>query len=224
MMDTISQLLQGIEYLLLLVILIVFWTKAFRQRELQRNYWGLLALAWTMNLLGNVAWVVHDLLSKTPLGSLSAVDFFYGLRYVLLGAVLWFLPMRLSRRDGLLIGAAAFVVAVVVSIIYFESAMVLGDGHWLDFLGLAMYPVLDVAMITLAWLRARATREPWWNRNTLFLFCSAACYGIANTLNLAVYVFSAVRVGVFPSVFWILADVFLLIMALGDRGVKKDRE
>jgi hypothetical protein len=51
-----------------------------------------------------------------------------------------------------------------------------------------------------------------------------ACYGIANTINLAGYVFSAVSVGVSPSVFWILANAFLLIMTLGDRGMKKDKE
>jgi len=223
-MDTISQVLQGIEYLLLLVILIVFWSRALRQREAQRNYWRLLALAWTMNLAGNVVWVLHDLVSKTPLDSFSAVDWFYGLRYVFLGAVLWFLPERLTRRDGLLACAAAFVVATMVSVVYFESVMTLKDASWSNFLGLAMYPVLDVAMMTLAWMRVRATPEPWWNRNTLFLFCSAACYGIANTLNLASYVFSAVHVGIFPPVFWILADAFLLIMALGDRGMKKDKE
>jgi hypothetical protein len=222
MMD-ITQTLQAVEYLLLLAILIVFWGKAFRQREL-RNYWGLLALAWTMNLLGNIAWAIHDLVSKNPLGSLSAVDFFYVLRYVLLGAVLWVHPVRLTRRDGAWAGASAFVVAVIVGLVYFESVMPFRSGDWPNFLGLAMYPVLDVAIITLAALRVRTTREPWWNRNTLFLFCGMACYGMANTINLAHYVFSAIRVGVSPSVFWILADAFLLIMALGDGGMKKDKE
>lgn len=222
-MDTISQILQAAEYLLLLAILIVFWSKAVRQREL-RNYWALLALAWTMNLLGNIAWVIHDLFSRTALGSLSAVDFFYVLRYALLVAVLWFYPVRLSRRDGLWAAAAAFVVAVIIGVVYFESVMPLRSGDWPNFLGLAIYPVLDVAIITLAALRVRTTREPWWNRNALFLFWGMACYGVANTINLAHYVFSAINVGVFPSVFWVLADALLLIMALGDSGMKKDKE
>jgi hypothetical protein len=122
MMDTISQILQVIEYLLLLAILIVFWVKAFRQREF-RNYWGLLALAWTMNLLGNIAWAIHDLVSTTALGSLSAVDFFYVLRYVLLGAVLWLHPVRLMRRDGAWAAVTAFMVSVIIGVVYFESVM-----------------------------------------------------------------------------------------------------
>jgi hypothetical protein len=223
MMDTILQILQAIEYLLLLAILIVFWGKAFRQHEL-RNYWGLLALAWTMNLLGNIAWVINDLFSTTPLDSLTAVDFFYGLRYALLIAVLWLHPVRLTRREGGWACTAGFVVAVMVSVVYFESARVLRDEDWSNFLGLAIYPVLDVAMMTLAWLRVRTTHDSWWVRNTLFLFCSIACYGIANTINLAGYVFSAVSVGVSPSVFWTLANAFLLIMTLGDRDMKKDKE
>jgi hypothetical protein len=223
MMDTISQILQAVEYLLLLAILIVFWIKAFRQDQ-SRSYWRLLALAWTMNLLGNIAWVIHDLYSTTAFGSLSAVDFFYVLRYVLLGAVLWFHPVRLTTRDGVWAGVAAFVVVVIVGFVYFESVMPLRSGDWPNFLGLAVYPALDVAVLTLAALRVRTTREPRWIRNTLFLFCSMACYGIANTINLAGYVFSAASVGVSPSVFWILANAFLLIMALGDRDVKKDKE
>lgn len=223
MMDKISQILQVAEYLLLLAILIVFWSKAARQREL-RNYWGLLALAWTMNLLGNIAWVIHDLFSTTALGSLSAVDFFYVLRYALLVAVLWLHPVRLTRRDGLWAAVAAFVVAVIIGVVYFEAVMPLRSGDWLNFLGLAVYPVLDVAIITLAALRVRTMREPWWNRNALFLFWGMACYGVANTINLAHYVFSAISVGVFPSVFWVLADALLLIMALGGNDMKKDKE
>jgi hypothetical protein len=223
MMDTISQILQVIEYLLLLAILIVFWVKAFRQREF-RNYWGLLALAWTMNLLGNIAWAIHDLVSTTALGSLSAVDFFYVLRYVLLGAVLWLYPVRLMRRDGAWAAVAAFMVAVIIGVVYFESVMPLRSEDWPNFLGLAVYPVLDVTIITVAALRVRMTRDPWWKRNTLFLFCGMACYGMANTINLAHYVFSAINVGISPSVFWILADAFLLIMALGSSDMKKDKE
>lgn len=222
-MDTISQILQAMEYLLLLAVLIVFWGKAIREHEL-RYYWALLALAWTMNLLGNIAWVIHDLVAATDFGTLSVVDFFYVLRYVFLGSVLWLHPVRLRRRDILWAAVAALVVAVFVSIIYVEAVMPFRSGDWPNFLGLAIYPVLDLAIITLAALRARKMHGPWWDRNTLYLFCGMACYGIANTINLAHYVFSTGSVGVSPSVFWVLANAFLLIMALGDHGMQKDKE
>jgi hypothetical protein len=116
------------------------------------------------------------------------------------------------------------VVAVTIGVVYVESVMPFKSEDWPNFLGLAIYPALDVAIITLAALRVRTTRETWWNRNTLFLFCGMACYGMANTINLAHYVFSAISVGISPSVFWVLANAFLLIMALGDHGMKKDKE
>ena len=222
-MDMISQILQAIGYLLLLVILALLWRKAFRQSE-ARPFWRLLALAWTMNLLGNIAWIIHDLVTGTTLNTFSAVDLFYVLRYVLIGVALWLYPAPLTRRDGLWIGVAAFVVNAIVWVVYFRPAMALRGGDWIGFLGIAMYPILDAAMIALAWLRVRATHESLWNRNALLLFCAMSCYGIANTFNLTGYVFSLMAGGILPNIFWILTDVFVLIMALGDSGMKKNEE
>lgn len=222
-MYTISLILQAIGSILLLVILALFWRKAFRQFE-ARPFWRLLALAWTMNLFGNIAWALHDLVTGTALDTFSAVDFFYVSRYVLIGIALWLYPASLTRRDGAWIGAAAFVVNAIVWVVHFHPAMTLKGGDWTGFLGVAMYPVLDASMIVLAWLRVRATRASSWNRTALLLFCAMTCYGIANTLNLASYVFSVMTSGVLPNVFWILTDIFVLIIALGDSDMKKDKE
>lgn len=219
-MEIISQILQLIGYISLLVILALLWRNAFRRSE-SRRFWSLLALAWTMNLLGNIAWIVHDFVTGTALDTFSAVDLFYVLRYVLIGAALWLYPASLTRRGGVWIAAAAFVVNVIVWAVYFRPAMALNGGNWTGFLGIAMYPILDAAIITLAWLRVRVTRETLWNRRSLLLFCAMSCYGIANTLNLTEYVFSLMAGGVLPNVFWVLTDVFLLIMVLGDGSVKK---
>ncbi|MBI5953362.1 MAG: hypothetical protein HY865_17035 [Chloroflexi bacterium] len=222
-MDMISQILQAIGYLLLLVILALLWRKAFRQSE-ARPFWRLLAMAWTMNLLGNIAWVIHDLVTETTLDTFSAVDLFYVLRYVLIGIALWLYPTPLTRRDGVWIGVAVFVTNAIVWAVYFNPAMELRGGDWTGFLGLAMYPALDAAMIMLAWLRVRAAREGLWNRNALLLFYAMACYGIANTINLTGYVFSLAFGGVLSNVFWILTDIFVLSMALGDSSAKKSKE
>ena len=222
-MNMISQILQAIGYLLLLAILALLWRKTFRQSE-ARPFWRLLALAWTTNLLGNIAWVIHDLVTRTALDTFSAVDLFYVLRYVLIGVALWLYPKPLTRRDGVWIGVAAFVVNAIVWAVYFRPAMELRGGDWTGFLGLAMYPALDAAMVMLAWLRVRTARESLWNRNALLLLCAMTSYGIANTLNLTGYVFTPIAGGVLPNVFWILTDIFVLIMALGDSGVKKGKE
>ena len=79
-----------------------------------------------------------------------------------------------------------------------------------------------VALIVIAWQRARVSRETFWHRTALFLFCAVTSYGIANTLNLTEYVFPPLSGGILPNVFWILTDVFLLIMALGASSKEKE--
>lgn len=217
--DLISQILQGLGYVSLLVVLAYLGMNAARQPELRR-FWILLALAWTMNLLGNIAWVVNDLVTGVQLDSFSSVDIFYVSRYLLIGSALWFYPIALPRRAWLWIGTAMLMVNAIAWMVYYPPIMTLQKGPWTDFLGYAMYPILDVALITLAWLRYRASRQSPWARVALLLFCSMASYGLANTLNLSEYAFSAFTGGVLQNLFWILTDVFVLVMALGaQKGV-----
>jgi hypothetical protein len=213
-MDLILQILQLIGYALLLVILVLFWRKALRPSE-ARRFWQLLALAWTMNLLGSIAWIVHDVVTGTELDTLSVVDFFYVSHYVLVGCALWLYPAPLSRQAWFWIGGTMLAASVVVWAVYFEPAMALRGGVWTDFLGLALYPVLDAGVIALAWLRVRATRGSAWNRYAILLFCAMTSYGIANTINLTEYVFSPIAGGILQHVLWVLTDVFLLVIALG---------
>jgi hypothetical protein len=213
-MDVISQALQAFGYLLLLVVLTMLWIKASRQPELRR-FWILFALAWTMNLFGNIAWIVHDFVTRTPLASFSIIDIFYVSHYVLIALALWQYPASMPRRAWLWIGAAMLVVNALVWGIYFRPAMIINGGSWVNFLGLAMYPVLDAGLITLAWLRYGKSRRSSWTRLTFLLFCAMMSYGIANTLNLTGTVFPPMANGVFPNLFWILKDVFMLALIWG---------
>jgi hypothetical protein len=212
-MDGISQTLQAFGYLLLLVVLIVFWINARRQIALRR-FWILFALAWTMNLLGNIAWIIHDLVTGTPLDTFSSVDIFYVAHYALIAIAIWQYPTLAQRAWLFWIGTMIFVVNAMVWAVYFSPAMALKNGPWTDFLGLAMYPALDAGLITLAWLRYRVTSELTWKRVTFLLFCAVTSYGLANTLNLTESVFSPMSGGLLPNLFWILTDVFMLVMAL----------
>jgi len=222
-LDLISLSLQALGYGLLLVILTLFWVKAVRQPELRR-FWILLALAWTMNLFGNIAWIVHDLVTGLPLDSFSSVDIFYVSHYLLIGLALWFYPTALPRRSWFWIGAALLMVNALVWPVYYGPVMALQPGSWMNFLGYAMYPILDAALITLAWLRFRTERQSSWARVALLFFCSRLSYGLANTLNLTEYAFSLSPAGIFPNLFWILTDVFVLVMALGvkQNGIQPD--
>lgn len=206
------QIFQAIEYFALLVVLTVLWINAFRQPA-WRSFWAALALAWMMNLFGNVAWIVHDLVTGTPLDSLSAVDLFYALRYVLIGIVLWAYPRPLRRNDGIWTGAIAALVNALIWVFYYHPAVKLTGGNWLGLLGLALYPLLDATVIVLAWLRFRAVRGTLWDKAAWLLFLAAISYGIANTFNLTEYIFSFSLGGWIQNIFWLLTDVLFLILA-----------
>lgn len=220
-MEMILQTLQAVGYLSLLIILVVFWGQALRRRE-PRNFWIFFALAWTMNLLGNIAWIVHDIVTGAALSTFSVVDSFYIIRYVLVGLALWLYPISLTRKTWKWAGSAALITAALVWVFYFRSAMAMNGGDWLSFLGLALYPILDAVLFVIAWQRLRVSRETFWHRTALLLFCAVTSYGIANTLNLTEYVFPPLSGGVLPNVFWILTDAFLLIMALGASSKEKE--
>ncbi|HND50316.1 MAG TPA: hypothetical protein PLL95_17240 [Anaerolineales bacterium] len=219
-MDTILQVFQAVGYLLLLVLLLVLWRK-FVQRQEVRAFWFLLALALTINLLGNIAWIIHDMVTGKSLNTFSAIDLFYVSRYILIGIALWSYPLSLSRKAGIWTGIVTVMVTVLIWVVYFPPAMKLRGGDGWGFLGVAMYPALDTALIVLAWFRVLQNKE----KGTFFLLLlfSMVSYGIANTLNLIGYVFPSLNSGVLPNIFWILTDVLLLIMAFRDNEIKKIR-
>ncbi|MBK9006596.1 MAG: hypothetical protein IPM31_06335 [Anaerolineae bacterium] len=215
------QTLQAVGYLTLLAILLVLWGQVIRRRE-PRNFWLFFAWAWTMNLLGNIAWIVHDLVTGAALSTFSLVDVFYIVRYALVGLALWLYPVALTQKTWKWVGSAALITAVLVWAFYFRSAMATNGGDWIGFLGLALYPMFDAVLIVVAWQRARASRETIWHGTAWLLFCAVTSYGIANTLNLTEYVFPPLSGGIVPNIFWILTDVFLLVMALSASSRKKE--
>jgi hypothetical protein len=211
---TMDILFQSTGYIFLLVILALLWRKALQPSDL-RPFWRLLAAAWTMNLLGNIAWIVHDLVTGTELDTLSIVDVFYILRYVLIGYALWLYPRSLVRQSWLWVAGTMLMVGIIVWTVYYNPAMALRGGDWTGFLGLALYPVLDAGIIALAWLRVRAAGDSAWSRYAILLFCATLSYGIANTINLSEYVFSLDSSGIVQNLFWTLTDILMLVMLLG---------
>ncbi|MCC7119590.1 MAG: hypothetical protein IT310_13780 [Anaerolineales bacterium] len=207
------QILQGIGYLSLLIVLVAFWRQALLRRE-PRAFWTLFAWAWTMNLLGNLAWVLHDAMTGTALATFSFVDVFYILRYALVALALWLYPTPLTQKFWKWVGLAAGMTGALVWAFYFRPAMDLNGGDWISFLGLALYPVLDAGLIAIAWLRVRASRETSWSQPAVILFLAVMSYGLANTLNLTEYVFPPLSSGVLPNLFWILTDVGLIVLVI----------
>jgi uncharacterized membrane protein len=114
-------------------------------------------------------------------------------------------------------------MTVVIWAVYFNPTRTLPGGDLIDFLGLAIYPVLDAGMVVLAGLRVRATRQSPWGRYAILLFCAVTSYGIANLINLTEYVFAPIFVGVLANVVWTLSTVFLLVMALEGTSRKENQ-
>lgn len=212
-MDIISQIIQSSGYLFSLVVLALLWRKASRPSD-ARYFWTLLAAAWTLNLLGNIAWILHDVLTGNPLDTFSFVDLFYVLRYGVIGCALWLYPTSLARRDGLWVAGIMLAAILVAGGGYFDPAIAFRGEEGSGFLGLAMYMILDVGIVTLAWLRVRAVQQSAWSRQALLLFSVMVSYGIANTINLAEYVLLRTSGGVPQNLFWILSDVLLLVLVI----------
>lgn len=219
--DTLVQTLQLVGYILLLITVVLLWRKAVRQPEAGR-YWGLLAAARTMNLFANIAWIVHDLVTDSPLAKLSGIDSFYLLGYGLIGCTLWLYPAPLSRRVWLWVGGAMLAMTALIWAVYFNPTRTLPGGDLIDFLGLAIYLVLDAGMIVLAGTRVRTTRRSAWGWSTLLLFGAVTSYGIANLINLTKYVFAPIFAGVLANGFWTLSNVFLLVMVLEGTSRKEN--
>jgi hypothetical protein len=79
-MTTILPIVQTLDYVLLLILFSALWVKVVRRQEI-RAFWFLLASALTTNLLGNIAWILHDMTTDRPLGAFSFIDLFYVLDF-----------------------------------------------------------------------------------------------------------------------------------------------
>jgi hypothetical protein len=218
------QVFQGLSYLLLLVVLAFLWSRVAR-RAVPRPFWLLLALAWTLNLGGTLAWIVHDLVTGGPLETFSVVDLFYVSRYLLLGLALWRFSAPLPGRAVVGSFLAGLTVFALLGALYrFAPFLVTKTGDWVDFFGYALYPILDVSLVTLAALRLRVEWRSTWARPSGLFFGAMLCYGLANTLNFVEYALFPISGGLLPGLFWTLTDVCILLLAWLGSPQSEDRE
>lgn len=201
--------LSALGYPLNLLIIILLWLAARRAGE-YRRFVTFLALGWTLALGGNIAWVIHDLVSQTPIPALSWLDAFYVGRYGMIFIALWQFPPPLStatrpRRLTVALLMTAFVAGLITLELYQARATVPAALAWPLILGYAMYPVLDIPLLYAAWnLDAHETE---WRFVSSLLLLGLACYTTANWTNLAIHLFSADAVPSIPNLFWLAHDL-----------------
>lgn len=207
--------LSALGYPLNLLIIILLWLVARRAGE-YRQFVTFLALGWTLALGGNIAWVIHDLVSPTPLPALSWVDAFYVSRYVALFLAFWRSPALPSATRGRRLAITLLVTLLTAALITLElyqaRATVPAELAWPLILGYAMYPVMDMAVLYAAWHADAA--ETRWRIGASLLLLGAACYTTANWINLAIHLFSAKAIPTLPTFFWLASDVLAGVVAI----------
>jgi hypothetical protein len=197
----------ALAFLLKLVVVgLLGW--AARQSADAQRFWALLAAAWTLNLSGDVIWGVYEMLSEESLPVFTWIDGLYIARYVLLFLALWRYSNRTDRRQW--IGLLATVLAATA--MTWWGGLESSDEGALFFLGKALYPILDAALVyaaLVAWAHVPTVRL----RNALSLFTLAlVVYGIANWINFRVAA-SGVSSGQ-ADFFWPLSDVLTGLVVL----------
>jgi hypothetical protein len=197
---------RALSFFISLMVTLVLWRSAHRQIY-PRRFWPLLAAAWFLGLLGNVAWGMYEVLSGESLPRISLIDLFYAIRYVLIGIAYWrsFLIPRgrqwLSLTTTMLLTAAILLAIVILSLppSRLPASSIAG----------VFYPVLDAGLAYISWQAWR--REPAGpQKNTLGLVAlSILVYGVANTLNFLGLALSVDSLATLTGLFWPLSDVLV---------------
>lgn len=211
--DLVAPAMQAIAYLMLLIVLIVYYVRAYQQPGLRR-FWLLLAFAWTMNLIANITWIIYFAETQSALSRITLIDLFYVTPYILIGFALWNYPRVLGRSTWVWIAVAMSLALGVVIAIYFGYVITQSKGTLFNFIIYAAYPILDAGLIALAWVRYNAARNTRWAKIALLLACGVTSYGLANGIELTGYVTTPILGGFLQNFFWIMRHVFMLMAAL----------
>jgi hypothetical protein len=192
----------GFAFLLNFFVTFALWWAARHLEAKRRAFWRLWAFGWALNLLGNVVWSIYDVVTQQALAIFTWVDAFYLARYAVLLWSCWRYPRPWRGRQWAIWSAATAIgVAAVWGLLYRPAAV--GP---LYFLGGALYPMLDVSLLT-----ALILSQPRWSggmRTALTLLAAGAfVYGVANWMNFGSRVIDLAAYSFWAEVFWLLSDV-----------------
>ncbi len=196
-----------------LVVIGVLWWAAARSKT-ARSFWQLVAAGWSLNLLGNLIWIGYEMARQQSLPPLSPVDSLYLGRYLLVGWAFWVYPAPWPGRRGLEITAAMLLMAVVAWFSLFRPVLASTAPAWPDFLGVAIYPVLDAGLVYAALRRFLELKGDWGRPAFGLLLLAMLCYGAANWINFTVRMTPAERLFDWASLFWLLTDLLTGLAAM----------
>jgi hypothetical protein len=194
----------GLAFILGLIATALLWWAAYLSSP-PRRFWGLLAAAWTVNLLGDTVWGLSEQISGNPLPFISLVDLLYLVRYALVFVAFWqgfHLPR--GRQWFWLLGSLLMAVAVVIG---FYSLSVPASRQTTQWLAGAIYPILDIGILYVA-LEAWKDESRGSLKNALALLALALfSYGAANWVNFFGQAIPVGAVAGLGGLFWPLSDI-----------------
>jgi hypothetical protein len=200
MLDTILAFLIGI------LVTGLLWRAAYTSTH-PRCLWVWLASAWTVALLGSIAWGVYELVTGESLPYLSVVDVLYLARYVLILVAFWrCLCVPAGEQWIRLLMALVVGTAVAIGGFFVSVPIPRQTGYWLAG---AVYPILDVGLLYVA-LEARRCEPEGRLQNTLgFLALALLAYGAANWLNFFGQAIPFQPAAGLSTLFWPLSDILV---------------
>jgi hypothetical protein len=170
-----------------------------------RYFWGLLAAAWAVNLLGDVAWGLYEQISGTPLPFVSLVDLLYLTRYALIFVAFW-KGFQLPRdRQWLWLLGSLLLAAAVVLGAYFVS--VPASRQATRWLAKAIYPILDIGLLYLALEAWKAKAKGSLKYALVILALALFAYGAANWVNFFGQAIPVDAVAGLAGLFWPLSNI-----------------
>jgi hypothetical protein len=171
-----------------------------------QKFWQALAIAWALNIAGNIAWGVHDVLTSEHLGIFTWVDGIYLARYGMVGWALWHYPHK-SRRWMDYATVTLVATALIWAILFRVMLPSIPQQPGLYFMGGALYPILDTTLIYAAfitWLHVEA--GPWVKRAVGLFALAMLLYGAANWINFTVRAIALSASSDLAAFLWLLAD------------------
>ena len=208
-------------FLLTLVTVAALWRAAARRGPMWR-FWRLIAVAWTLNLVGTVAWGLYEMATGMSLGIFSWIDGFYLLRYGAILAAFARTPRRWRARGWARLAAVTLLLGIGVWFGLYRPLQPTFDQPLRYFLGGALYPILDGALLCAAFWTWRALERPAARRSVALFAAGLLTYGIANVLNFRARATALDAASLLAGVGWLLTDGFTGLAALIARGAPEE--
>lgn len=215
MLDIFVTIYYALSTLYSLTLIGVLWwiTARFPQ---DRRLWGWLTLGVTLNMTATILWGIEEAILGQEMSAF--VDVLYTARYLLVAIALWLYPRAFGWRQVIKVG---LVMAVGAGILWFGGVQILqavSDQPDTHVVALAFYPLLDVGMVALGWMRWDHVRHANGAESAIanllgMVALSMTAYGIANWMNFVIRSITPGASAVGPNLFWLLEGVFLGIAA-----------